>query len=138
GHSPYGGGEDHAILLRTARARPKVAKDIDPALRRMITAMLRSDPGSRPTAAALAGGADGTRVVPLLRRRHRMAAVLGIAAAVALVATGATVLLTADDEDAAATTTTTTGPACEPLPYQPCGSPPAPNTDGTQCVDDHA
>ena len=27
---------------------------------------------------------------------------------------------------------------CSPLPYQACGSPPAPFTDGTRCIDDHA
>ena len=137
GQSPYGGGEDHAVLLRTARSRPKVDKDIEPTLRRMISAMLRSDPSSRPTAAALAGGADGTQVLPLLRPRHRVVAVVGIAALLALLATGAAALLGSGDDEAQAETTTTE-PACEPLPYQPCGGAPAPNTDGTACIDDHA
>lgn len=137
GRSPYGTGEDHAVLLRTARARPKVDKTIDPSLRRMIAAMLRADPDARPTAAALAGGADGTRVLLLLPRRQRIAAVLGAGAAVALAATGATLLLTGDD-DPAASSPTPTAPACQPLPYQPCGGSPAPNTDGARCTDDHA
>ena len=29
-------------------------------------------------------------------------------------------------------------PACLPLPYQPCGSPPAPYTDGRSCLAGHA
>ena len=137
GRSPYGTGEDHAVLLRTARGRPKVDKAIEPSLRRMIAAMLRPDPDARPTAAALAGGADGTRVLLLLPRRHRIAAVLGAGAVVALVATGATVLVTGGD-DPAASNPTTTAPPCEPLPYQPCGGVPAPNTDGERCIDGHA
>ena len=138
GQSPYSGGEDHAVLLRTARARPKLDKDIEPALRRMISAMLRPDPSSRPTAASLAGGADGTRVLPLLRPRRRIAVVVALAAVLALAATGVTALLIADDGDVEATATTTTAPPCEPLPYQPCGAEPAPNTDGRVCIDDHA
>lgn len=138
GQSPYGGGEDHAVLLRTARARPKLDKAIDAPSRRMIAAMLRADPDDRPTAAALAGGADGTRVIPLLPRRRRIAAVVGLAAVLAMGVTGATVLLTGDDGGSAAEASTTTEPPCEPLPYQPCGGVPAPNTDGERCIDDHA
>ncbi len=137
GRSPYGTGEDHAVLLRTARARPKVDKAIEPSLRRMIAAMLRPDPDARPTAASLAGGADGTRVLLLLPRRHRIAAVLGAGAAIALAATGATLLLTGDDGPEASSPATT-APPCQALPYQPCGGAPAPNTDGERCIDDHA
>ena len=136
GRSPYGTGEDHAVLLRTARGRPKVDKAIEPTLRRMVAAMLRPDPDARPTAAELAGGADGTRVLLLLPRRQRIAAVLGAGAAVALAVTGAVVLLS--DDDPAASNTTTTVPECQPLPYRPCGGLPAPNTDGERCIDDLA
>lgn len=139
GDSPYGGGNPDAVLLRTARAKPRIARDLDPALRRTIAAMLRSRPERRPTAAAAAGGADGTLAIPRLDPRHRTVAIVGAAVAVALAVTGATILLTGGtDEEGDVAASATTEPACVPLPYQLCGQPPAPNTDGRQCIDDHA
>ena len=140
GHSPYEGGEAPAVLLRTARARPRIDRTIEPRLRRMIVAMLQSRPERRPTAASLAGGAAGTDAIPFLDRRRRPV-LIGVAALVLVAAAGLAIALvqTSDDGgEAAATTTAPTEPACVALPYQPCGEPPAPNTDGRVCIDDHA
>lgn len=137
GHSPYEGGDAHAVLLRTARARPRIDRSIEPALRRTITAMLHPRAERRPTAAALAGGAAGTRPIPVLGQRRRTVAIAA-AALGALVLAGVGVLaLGGDDGPATAADATSTVP-CEPLPYQPCGEPPAPHTDGRTCIDDHA
>ena len=125
--------------------RPKTicGRSNPPRLRRRITAMLDPRPDRRPTAAALAGGAEGTSPIPLLVRRHRGAVAAGIAALVLLVA-GVAVAGRGGDDDASAASTTTEGPTttteapCVPLPYQPCGGTPAPHTDGRVCIDDHA
>ena len=84
--------------------------------------------------------------VPPARGRRNLR-VVAAAAAVLLGAVGAAALVNVGAGDsptkAAATTandTTTTGSTtvpCEPLPYQPCGDPPAPHTDGTACIADH-
>ncbi len=133
------------MLLRTARAKARVDRTIEPRLRRMLVAMLDPRPERRPTAAALAGGAAGTHPIPLLVRRHRTAFAAGVAAVAVLVVAG--VVLTGrggDGGELVATTTapatapTSTDPPCQPLPYQPCGQPAAPYTDGRRCIDDHA
>ena len=145
GRSPYDGGEVPAVLLRTSRARARIDRTIEPRLRRMIVAMLDGRPDRRPTAAALAGGAAGTRPIPLLARPPRRAlAVVGAALAVILLAAlglGLNASDGGDDGDASPSTTTSpepTQPPCEPLKYQPCGQAPAPGTDGRACIDDHA
>ncbi len=143
GRSPYEGGETAAVLLRTARAKPDISRDIDPPLRKMIVAMLDGRPDRRPTAAALAGGAAGTDPIPLLTARNRTTIVLTAIAGALLLVLGTTRLVAGGDDDLAATTTTSaaptsTEPPCRPLPYQPCGEAPAPNTDGRRCIDDHA
>lgn len=138
GRGPYDGGDAHAVLLRTSRGRPRIDRSIDPGLRRMITAMLRARPERRPTAAALAGGAAGTRpILALGQRRRRWLAIA--AAVVALLVAGGIGLALADGRDVedAGPPVSTTAP-CTPLPYRPCGEPAAPHTDGRRCIDDHA
>lgn len=144
GHSPYGEGEATAVLLRTARARPRIDRSIEPRLRRMIASTLRARPERRPTAAALAGGAAGTHPIPLLARRRRLAVLAGVGIGLgALAGVGLVLGVVRDGDDTAApsattSTTGTTEPPCSPQKYQPCGEPPAPHTDGRTCIDDHA
>ena len=137
GRSPYGGGEAPAVLLRTARARGTIDRDLEPRLRRMITAMLDRRPHRRPTAAALAGGVSDTDPIPLLGRRKRTAIVVGCAA-LALVAVAVGVTRAGEPGDADAAPTTEATEPCQPLPYRPCGGTDAPHTDGRGCIDDHA
>ncbi|HEX4903513.1 MAG TPA: serine/threonine-protein kinase [Acidimicrobiales bacterium] len=134
GHSPWGDGDGPDVLLRTAKGRPRIDRTVEPSLRRLIASMLRSRPEQRPSAAALAGGIEGTTAIPRLAPRQRTGLVVGAAVVLALGATLATVAV-ADgaDEDAAPTEA-----PCRPLPYQPCGEPPAPHTDGRDCIEDHA
>jgi hypothetical protein len=149
GRSPYGTGDPHALLLRAAAGRVEpLPRSLPPALRRLLAAMLDRQPDRRPSAAALLGGPAGTRPRrPAVRSRGAavrsgalvvavVAACLGLA-----VATVAAVRAVGGDEPAEAaalpTTTTvapTTVPPCTDLPYQPCGRPPAPNTDGRRCT----
>ncbi|MFP5320311.1 MAG: serine/threonine-protein kinase [Acidimicrobiia bacterium] len=135
GASPWGSGDGPDVLLRAARGKPRLDRSLDPALRRMLAAMLRDRADRRPTAAALAGGAAGTRPIPRLAPRQRTAAVVAAAVVVAVAATvGAALVLGDDAGDEVAATATTEAP-CPSLPYQPCGQPPAPGTDGRRCVD---
>jgi len=146
GASPFEGGEAPAVLLRTARGRPRIDRSIDPELRRMIASMLHARPERRPTAAALAGGAAGTEPIPQLGRSNRIAIVAGIATLVVIALVAAAFGLGGggggDDRSASVTTAPQpvepTEPPCTPLKYQPCGAEPAPNTDGRRCIEDHA
>jgi len=131
GHSPWGDGDGPEVLLRTAKGKPRIDRSIEPSLRRLLAAMLRPRPDQRPSAAALAGGIEGTTAIPRLAPRQRTGVVVGAAVVLALGATLATVVLGEGADEAA---TTTTEPPCQPLPYQPCGRPPAPNTDGRDCT----
>ena len=140
GRSPYEGGESAAVLLRTARAKPSIDRALDRDLRRMLASMLDGRPDRRPTAAALAGGAADTDPLPAVGRRTRPWLVVGATVAALLVALGVrTAIVGGDDETATTTTTTSAEPtttACDPLPYRPCGSSNAPNTDGRRCLGD--
>jgi hypothetical protein len=157
GAGPYGEGGRDVLLWRAANGMVEPAP-ADPTvperLRRRIDAMLAADPAARPTAAALAGGPDGTVIVPTPatpatppttppdagRRRRITTIVAAVAVAVGL-AGGVTLAIGLNDDgggdDEAATTTPTTA-ACQPLPYQPCGGPVAPGTDGNACIDERA
>ncbi|MDZ7675878.1 MAG: hypothetical protein U5K30_12525 [Acidimicrobiales bacterium] len=137
GRSPYEGGDPHAVLLRTARARPSVARDIDRDLRRTLRSMLDARPERRPTAAALAGGASDTDPIPTLGRRQRTGLVVGAVVASLLLVLGVQAATDDGEPAVAAEATPTTEPACEPLPYRPCGGENAPNTDGERCIADH-
>ncbi len=142
GRSPYEGGEPAAVLLRTARGRSTVDRDIDPDLRRTLLSMLDPKSDRRPSAAALAGGPTDTDPIPHLgRRTRRTALVVGALLAATLVAVGIGTAMRGGDDGstvAVAPDPTSTEPPCVPLPYRPCGGQDAPNTDGEQCIDDHA
>ena len=143
GHSPYEGGDAPAVLLRTARGKATIDRSLDADLRALLGRMLHDRPGRRPSAAALAGGADDTEPIPTLDVRRRPWLVVGAVVAATLLAVGVRTSLDDDaDTVAAATTatdsTTSTSEPCQPLPYRPCGGTNAPNTDGLRCIDDHA
>jgi len=131
GRSPWGEGDGPDVLVRTAKGQARLDRDLEPSLRRLLAAMLRSNPAARPTAAALAGGVEGTVAIPRLDPRRRTALVVGAAVVLAVGATAAVALL--GDGDGAPEATPTT--VCEPLPYQPCGRAPAPGTDGRRCIE---
>lgn len=144
GHSPYGDGDAHAVLLRAARGRSRIDRDLPPKLRRTLRTMLESRPDRRPAAAALVGGADDTHAIPLdapWRLRRWRWAIAGLVA-VGLAGGAAVALVRGDAEgggslaDVAAAVPTTE--PCRPLDYQPCGQEPAPNTDGERCLDGFA
>jgi len=144
GEGPFGTADPRVLMLRAAAGRTeRLPKTVSPDLRRRLDAMLHKDPARRPSAAAARGGPDGThprtaaRVVA--RARPRRLAAAGIA--VAVLAIGATIaaLATSDGKEASPTTettapTTTTDAPCRDLPYRPCGSQAAPNTNGRTCL----
>jgi len=134
GRSPWGEGDGPDVLVRTAKGRPRIDRAIEPSLRRLLVAMLRARPVERPTAAALAGGVEGTVAIPRLAPRQRTGLVVGAAVLLALAATVAVAVLGERGTGRTATTATTEAP-CVPLPYQPCGRAPAPGTDGRRCVE---
>lgn len=139
GVGPYGKGSPELLMVRAAQGKVHpVPRSLPPELRRRLQAMLDPRPERRPSAAALVGGPAGTAVRAPLRRRHgRWPAlvgfgVLGLLAIVAALAVGAR-----DTEDPSGPSTTSTAEDCTPLPYQPCGEAPAPNTDGRRCDEGH-
>lgn len=139
---PYGRGDPRVVLQLAARGRvAPVPPWVDRDLRRRIQPMVRRDPRRRPSAAEVAGGPAGTRVRPTPRRALPRAGVA--AAVVALFGLGATLAVAlrgdpAPEAAAPASAPAGTTPPCTPLPYQPCGQPAAPFTDGVRCVADHA
>ena len=142
GQGPFGTADPRVLMLRAAAGKvERLPKDVNPDLRRALEAMLAADPAKRPTAAAARGGTAGTTTGPAVRSRPaftRRQQVLGLAALLALIAViiGVVVVTNGDDGDgtpSAGSVATTTTEACTDLPYQPCGSPPAPNTDGERC-----
>ncbi len=152
GAGPFGAGDPRVLLLRAAAGRTeKPPKTLPPDLRRRIEAMLDKDPAARPSAAAARGGTEGTHPRTIVQRaivgRNRWAT-LGGALLILLLGGGAMAVLTGGDGNqgrlsagttvsttARPTTTTTT---CAPLPFQPCGEEPAPNTDGRTCLEGFA
>ena len=151
GAGPFGAGDPRVLLLRAAAGRTeKVPKDLPPDLRRRISAMVSRDPAGRPTAAAARGGTAGThqrtaasRAVRSPRRRLQ----LGAAAILLLAIAGIVAVATSADGNRGplqvptSSTTESTVPTteqCTPLPFQPCGEEPAPNTDGTRCLEGFA
>jgi hypothetical protein len=147
GAGPFGAGDPRVLLLRAAAGRTeKVPKTLPADLRRRIEAMLAKDPATRPSASEARGGTDGTHPRTIAQRavsgRNRWV-LLGAVLGVLLLGAGALAILTGGDGNqgrlggapvsttARPTTSTTT---CAPLPFQPCGEEPAPNTDGTACL----
>jgi eukaryotic-like serine/threonine-protein kinase len=146
GRPPYGEIDPRVVIHRASRGRlAPIPSTLDRSLRRRLLPMLRREPSRRPSAAEAIQGPAGTQVAaPRPPRRHRRAIATTAAALVAaVVAVGALLALTRDSEGpsgAAASPISVAPPtsACRDLPYQPCGEPPAPKTDGTRCVDGHA
>lgn len=149
GTGPFGTADPRVLMLRASAGRTeRLPKDLDVDLRRSIEAMLAADPARRPTAAEARGGTDGTRPFAAITARpgtaRRRVAVIcvAIAALLTVIVAAATLLFRPDPGSEAAPTTATNAPQrtsttstpCRDLPYQPCGSEPAPNTDGKQCL----
>jgi hypothetical protein len=150
GEPPYGKVDPRVTLQRAARGRlAPVSPQLDRDLRRRLMPMLRRDPRRRPSAAGVKGGTAGTIVLPRhatppARRASRMAiivATVGVIAALAAIISGVVLSrgsTTTGGPDEAAAVAPPASTGCVPLPYQPCGSPVAPFTDGRQCIDEHA
>jgi hypothetical protein len=147
GEQPFGSGDAGAVLARAAGGKiARLPRTVPPELRHTLDAMCHPDARRRPTAAALAGGPEGTAPHPAVRpvgpARRGRARAAAVAAAVVLL--GGTAAMAASRLDGAGAeappdvtvpdTTAATEPPCEDLPYQPCGEAPAPNTDGERCL----
>jgi hypothetical protein len=150
GHPPYGRADPAVVLQRAARGRlVPLPADLDRGLRRRLQPTLARSPQRRPTAAAAAGtgprvlgqghaapaGPAGTEIAAPPRRgapKKLVGAAFGAIAAVAVILT--TVALAARSSDEAQAPPESTVAACVDSAYQPCGQPPAPNTDGTECL----
>jgi tRNA A-37 threonylcarbamoyl transferase component Bud32 len=149
GRGPYGEGDPFALMLKAGRGEvATLPKTIPGHLRRMVQAMLDPRPQRRPSAAAALGGPSGTSLHPpaprrRIRRRTRVLAWSGAAGATLAVVAAVGVLATNGTGNgrprppAAARTAPVTA-ACTPLPYEPCGQAPAPNTDGRSCLPGYA
>jgi eukaryotic-like serine/threonine-protein kinase len=149
GAGPYGQGDPGLLMVRAASGKvERVPRDLPRSLREMLLAMLEPRPERRPSAAALAGGPEGTAprtrgLWPLRWRRWRVSAAAAAGAVAVLLLATAAWLATRDGEDGAGDGAGSgTSPAaadCTPLPYQPCGQDlPAAFTDGRACVQAHA
>jgi eukaryotic-like serine/threonine-protein kinase len=150
GDGPYGQGDPGLLMVRAASGKvDRVPKALPGSLRKLLRAMLDPRPERRPSAAALAGtGHDGTAVRTLARPRpdgyrRRWVAVGGGVAALAVAVVGIAIVRSGDHgsagNDGAVDGVAPGGnDGCADLPYQPCGAEPAPFTDGTDCIDDHA
>jgi hypothetical protein len=143
GQGPFGIGDPLTLVARAARGRvTPLPSTVPRGLRRPLMTMLDPRPERRPTAAAALGGLTGTNVNQLVpsspskRGKGRLAAAIGgacvLAAAGAIIAAGSSSSKHAYSTQP--TPTASTVPPCVGLPYQPCGKPPAPGTDGTQCL----
>jgi hypothetical protein len=158
GRRPYGTADTRVALHRAANDQVEpLPADLDPRLAHLLRPMLRANPARRPTASTLAWElADRPRARS--GRRRATAAVAVLLLIVAAIATGFLVRQATADQTAAPPTTAgsttnassvagapapaptsapTTAP-CHDLPYQPCGKPVAPFTDGHGCLQNHA
>jgi hypothetical protein len=150
GEPPYGRVDPRLTLQRAARGRlAPVPPQLDRGLRRRLMPMLRRDPRRRPSAAGVKGGTAGTVVLPnhaapapqRVSRTGMTVAAIGAVAAVTAIISGIVLMqggTTSGDSDNLAEVGPPSSAGCVPLPYQPCGAPVAPFTDGRQCIDDHA
>jgi hypothetical protein len=145
GEGPYGQGDPGLLMVRAASGKvDRVPKHLPPSLRKLLRSMLNARPARRPTAAALAGGPNGTaprtlNLRPSQQPRRRW--VMATAAAVVALASAAVVVAVAGDggEEASLGGAEGGAEACSSRPYQPCGqTEPAPFTDGNKCIQGHA
>ncbi|HSS11413.1 MAG TPA: serine/threonine-protein kinase, partial [Acidimicrobiales bacterium] len=146
GQGPFGEGEPMALLVRAAQGHVSpLPRTIPVDLRRAVAAMLDVRQARRPTAAAALGGPSGTAPHPAPRRRGGKGWILLtlVAVVVLLIAAGVLALRWSSAVPTPTRALSPTAPApaaaaCTPLPYQPCGQPPAPFTDGRVCLAGHA
>lgn len=153
GATPWGDADQFVALARAASgARPMLPRSLPARLAAPLAAMLDPDPTRRPSAAALLGGVAGTlggppagpaggtgpEARPPRPRSHRRRRAALPAALVAVVAAGLVATVTLEGRTAPPRAAAAQPPArpaaCTPLPYQPCGQPPAPGTDGRSCL----
>lgn len=161
GHGPFGTADPRVLMLRAAADQiAKPPRDLPADLRHFLEELLDPDPTRRPTAAHARGGTDGTRVRPAVNRRSGLrpanalttalqqrrrgmiiaaTATLGLLLLIGVI--GAVAQLRSTDSSTAVDPAPTapepapeTTEACVDKPYQPCGNPPAPNTDGYRCI----
>jgi hypothetical protein len=153
GEPPYGRGDSRLIVHRAAEGKVEpLPKSLPRQLRNRLAPLLARRPERRPSAAAAIRSVGDT---PTLSGRPKRAArppggrlvpALAGAAVVLLVAVVATGIAVVRRDDGSSSAlgrhavghTTSTVHHCTPLLYQPCGSKPAPFTDGRRCIDDHA
>jgi len=151
GDGPYGQGDPGLLMVRAAGGKvERVPRTLPNTLRKLLGAMLDPRPERRPVAALLAGdGTDrtGMRALALARpgwTSRSWAVIGGIVAVVAAVVAVALTVGQGDesgDDGVPADLDAVIDPDadCTDLPYQPCSQDaPAPNTDGSECVEDHA
>jgi len=165
GLGPWGHGDPRVVVARAARGRAdRLPGTVDADLVRLLDAVLDRRPERRPSAADLARQIDPTWAPASVGVSHAVTQVasgdpgprhppatgrswnrrgplvgVGVLLSVGLLATAAT--RWPDRSPAVAEAVEAPGPstvACTDLPYQPCGDPVAPFTDGRQCLDDHA
>lgn len=150
GEGPFGTSDPKVLLLRAAAGKvQRIPRTLPHELRARLAAMLAAEPSARPTAAAARGGTAGGTLdpatgilapAPSAPRRPSRTAIAGVAIALAAVLAAVVVAwaIGRDDEQQATSAPVTAAPAttaaCEPLPFQPCGEDPAPNTDGRACL----
>jgi predicted Ser/Thr protein kinase len=156
GEGPFGHGDARVIVHRAAEGKVEpLPRSLPRELRRRLDRLVERRADRRPSAAAARGGGGDTHRLKAPTRRGGRApgsrlwpAVVGlvIVAAVAVTATvvsmghgrsplaapGSTAAAPAPASTAAPTTT------CVARPYQPCGQPVAPFTNGVACVAGHA
>lgn len=161
GEGPFGVGDPRVLMLRASAGRTeKLPRHLPVELRRWLDSMTDPSPVRRPTAAAAGSGPAGTNPSPVVHRarhgvrigRKRLSTSALLAGLVALVAFAGIAGLVIDagsgrgplrePGDATPLPSTTSPssppePTCVPLPYQPCGEEPAPNTDGVACIGGH-
>ncbi|HEX5947456.1 MAG TPA: serine/threonine-protein kinase [Acidimicrobiales bacterium] len=145
GDGPYGHGDPGLLMVRAASGRvEKVPKSLPGSLRKLLRATLDARPERRPTAAGLAGlstdGSGDRMPTTGTGHRRRAWAIAGACAAALAVVVGVVVAGSdGDADDAPVGGVADSEGACVDLPYQPCGeAEPAPGTDGSECIDDHA
>jgi serine/threonine protein kinase len=156
GRGPYGEGPPIALMTRSASGQVgPLPKTIPAELRQSLTTMLDPRPERRPSAAAALGGPTGTREYPVPPQRKRprtktrktgrrgRRVVLTVVGLLIVVIGGGAGLAAMKTQGSPAPTTGTTAipsttPACVTLPFQACGQPPAPHTDGTSCLPGYA
>jgi len=156
GQRPYGTGDSRVAINRAANGKVEpLPAELDPRLVRLLKPLLRPAPEKRPTAAEAASLARSMAGSSRPRRSGWVAlVVLAMLTGVAVAAltgwaigrgteTATPAGASPPASDAATTTAVPTSSApttlpCSDLPYQPCGQPAAPGTDGSRCTGERA